>query len=230
MDKKYELVKEDSIKFEGRSLFRIKALKDFQTIDGCVIKVGDLGGYIQSENNLSQEGKAWVSDIACVSDNAKVFDNAYVFNNACVCDNAKVFDNAYVFNNAFVCENACVYDNAYVYGNACVCSNAGVYGNACVFDNVWVFGNAKVGNNAYICNDSDYICIKGLGDIHLTITFYKCKDNQIGVSYDCFTGTLDDFVIVLKKGKDNKYKKEYLAAIEMVKIHFDLDKNTSATI
>lgn len=38
-DTKYELIKDDSDIMEGRTLYRIKALKDF----GCV-KTDDLGG------------------------------------------------------------------------------------------------------------------------------------------------------------------------------------------
>ena len=42
MEKKYELVKEDSIEVGGSTLYRIKALRDFG-----IVKAGDLGGYIQ---------------------------------------------------------------------------------------------------------------------------------------------------------------------------------------
>lgn len=86
---KYELLKNDSNKINGRTLYRIKALKDF----GIVAK-GDLGGYIEKEENLSQSDEAWVSD------NARVSGNAWVSNNARVFDNAKIFDNAWVSGNA----------------------------------------------------------------------------------------------------------------------------------
>jgi len=45
--KKYELT-ENTITFLGNTLYQIRSLIDFDTI-----KVGDLGGYIQSETNLS---------------------------------------------------------------------------------------------------------------------------------------------------------------------------------
>ena len=66
--KKYELLKDDTKIMSGRTLYRIKALRDF----GNVTK-GDLGGYIESENNLSHCG------------NAMVYDNAMVYGNAMVC-------------------------------------------------------------------------------------------------------------------------------------------------
>lgn len=45
--------------------YRIRALKDFETLLGTV-HAGDLGGYIASEDNLSQEGACWVFDDAIV--------------------------------------------------------------------------------------------------------------------------------------------------------------------
>ena len=64
---KYEMLYEDKIKIGGHTLYRIKALKDFGNV-----KAGDLGGYIERKENLSQEGNCWVGDSARVFDNAKV--------------------------------------------------------------------------------------------------------------------------------------------------------------
>lgn len=64
-NKKFELVKEDTITVDGFKLYRIRALKDF-----FVIKEGELGGYVEAENNLSHEGYCWIYD------NAKVYDGA----------------------------------------------------------------------------------------------------------------------------------------------------------
>ena len=51
MEKKYELVKEDSIEVEGRTLYRIRALREFGDLENGVYYVdqGDLGGYIQKK-------------------------------------------------------------------------------------------------------------------------------------------------------------------------------------
>ena len=46
---------------QGVKLYRIEALKDFGDV-----KKGDLGGWAESEKNLSQHGNAWVSDNALV--------------------------------------------------------------------------------------------------------------------------------------------------------------------
>lgn len=66
MANKYELT-DDTIAVGGRTLRRIRALRDFGQI-----KAGELGGYVESENNLSHDGTAWVSGSALVCDNAWV--------------------------------------------------------------------------------------------------------------------------------------------------------------
>lgn len=50
MEKKYELT-EDTLEIDGHILHRIKALKDFGDV-----KKGDLGGFVEKESNLAQEG------------------------------------------------------------------------------------------------------------------------------------------------------------------------------
>lgn len=65
---------------DGRTLHRIRALKSF----GDVI-AGELGGWIESEKNLSHGGNAWVYGNAQVCGDAQVYGDAQVFGNAQVC-------------------------------------------------------------------------------------------------------------------------------------------------
>ncbi len=73
---KYEIIKTDTKQFGGRTLYRIKALAAI----GSSVAAGDLGGYVESEKNLSQYGTAWVSG------------NAWVYGDACVSGDALVQD------------------------------------------------------------------------------------------------------------------------------------------
>ena len=102
--KKYKLLQNKN----PQNLHQIQAIRNIPGI--CT--TGDLGGWIESEANLSQDGNAWVSG------------NAWVYGNA------RVSGNAWVYGNARVSGNARVYGNAWVYGNARVSGNAGVSGNA----------------------------------------------------------------------------------------------------
>ena len=73
MNKKYELLTDDTIEFFGRKLYRIKAKIDFGTVEA-----GELGGYIEKEENLSEDGNAWVYADAMVYGNARVSGDAEV--------------------------------------------------------------------------------------------------------------------------------------------------------
>ena len=189
--KKYRLTG-NHINIGNRILYQIEALKDFGDV-----KAGDLGGYIESKENLSQYDNAWVYGDAQVLGNAQVFDNARVYGNACVFDNARVygnacvFGNAQVFDNARVYGNACVFDNARVYGNACVFDNAEVYGNALVYDNAQVFGNARVFGDAQIKSARDYIVFKNWWSSGRYFTWTR-SNNMWKVG--CFYGTGEELI------------------------------------
>ena len=127
MGAKYELT-DETIEFNDRVLHRIRSLKSF----GNVTK-GDLGGYVESEDNLSQIGYAWIYGYAKIYDNAIVSGDAKVYDNAIVSGDAWIFDNAWIYDNAIVSGDAWVYDNARVYNDARICGGAHVYGDAKVY-------------------------------------------------------------------------------------------------
>lgn len=89
--KKFELTSEFNLNFFGRKFFRIKALVN---IERYGVKAGDLGGWVEKEDNLSQSGNAWVSS------NAKVYGNAKVSGDAVVYGNAEVSGDAWVSGDA----------------------------------------------------------------------------------------------------------------------------------
>lgn len=78
--KKFELTSETIVNALGVTLFRIKATVD---IDRFGVKKGDLGGFIEKEDNLY--GDAWVYGNAQVYGNAWVSGNAWVYGNADYC-------------------------------------------------------------------------------------------------------------------------------------------------
>ena len=96
MNKKYELTDETK-EIGGITLHRIRALRD---IPRYGVKSGYLGGWIETESNLSQDDDAWVSD------DARVYGDAWVYGNAWVYGDARVYGNALVNGNAEVSGNA----------------------------------------------------------------------------------------------------------------------------
>ena len=190
--KKYRLT-ENHIKIGGKILYQIEALKDFGDV-----KAGDLGGYIESEKNLSQDNDAWVygnaqvSGDARVDGNAQVSDNARVYGDAKVFGDAQVFGSAQVFGNAQVCGDAKVFGSAQVfgdaevYGDAKVFGDAKVYGDAKVFGDAQVFGSAQVFGNAEIKGKADYIVFKNWWSSGRYFTWTR-SNNMWKVG--CFFGT-----------------------------------------
>ena len=205
MNIKYRLTN-DSINLSSRILHRIQAVKDFSDV-----KAGDLGGYVETEENLSQVGNAWIYH------NAKVFDRAKVYDNVKIYDNARVFNKARIYNNAIVLNDAKVFDCAKVGGRAEVRDNALIFGNADVFDialvrdnarvfgDVCVFGIAKVGGNttltgnALVSNVVDYIVFKNFWSSGRYFTWTR-SNNMWKVG--CFYGTGEE--LIEKAYKDSK--------------------------
>ena len=152
-NKKYELVKEDSITVDGFTLFRIRALKDF-----FVVKAGELGGYIEHEGCLSHEGYAWVFDDAKVYNTGKVIENCRVSGNAVVTHGSKVIGFAGAGGNAVVTDfsivegEAKISDNALI-ENSTVSEHAKVRESAHVHSKAIVKGLSNIGGNANI-NDA----------------------------------------------------------------------------
>ncbi len=188
--RKYELIKDDTIIIktnngkgrinEERVLYRVRALIDIPEL--CV-RAGHLGGYIESENNLSQEGNCWVYM------GAMVFGDGYVSGNATVASHARVYGNAQVFENTRISNGAQIFGYAQVYGNAKIFGAAKIYGHAEIFEDSYIYSGYIHGYSKILGKTS----IKGLAEIvdgyltssndycaiHLfckVITMYKTED------------------------------------------------------
>ena len=172
---KYRLT-DEWIMFDGKKLYRIEALKDFSNV-----KKGDKGGFVESEDNLSQKGNCWIYHTAKVFDNAVICGNALISDNAVVCDNAGIHDSAAVYDDARVYGYAVVYgkagihnnvkvfgnarirgwasliDNVEVWDDASICGHAYIYGNANIYGNAHIYDDAVVGGNALVC-DTTIVC------------------------------------------------------------------------
>ena len=247
--KKYELT-DDSITFMGRKLFRIRAIRSFSNVaagylGGYVEKEENLShdgdAWIYNDARIFNDARiynnACIFCNACISGNAYIYGdarisgNAYIYGDARIFGNARVSDKAHISGNARICGNAYICSNARISGNAYIYGDARIFGNARVSDKAHISGNARICGNAYICSnarisgDADYLYLKGLGSENRNTTFFKCVDGHIHVSCGCFSGNLAEFETKVKKTHgDSKYAKEYLACIEVVKIHFKEEK------
>lgn len=169
---KYELTSE-TLQYAGHTLHRIKALRDFG-----IINTGELGGWIESEKNLSQVDNAWV------------YGDAMVYDDAIVSDNAWVYCNAKVYDNANVCGNAIIRDHARVFGNVLVSDNADIFNHAIICGYVEVRGNAEI-RNAKVYDNKDYIVFKNFWSSGRYFTWTRSNNKWCA---GCFYGTGEELI------------------------------------
>ena len=196
IEKKYELIPSNR---EG--FYRVKALRDFNDV-----KKGDIGGYVEGENNLSQDGNCWIYD------NAVVRGDAVVIGKAIVCDNARIRGNAIVRDNARVLVNARVFGNAIIQDNAVVRGDARIFDNVIVRDNVIIGGDAQICGDAIISSDRDYIVFKNWWSSGRYFTWTR-SNNMWTVG--CFYGTGEE--LIAKAYKDSEESgREYEKIVKYV--------------
>ena len=117
---KYILNENEVLEFLGRTLYRI------------VYKDGTKGGWLESYDNLSQEGDCKVLNEAKAYGDSQIYENAVISGNARiedsnVCGNSKVEGSAIILDSASVYENAVVSDNAVIIGEVNIHGNSKVY-------------------------------------------------------------------------------------------------------
>lgn len=140
-DKKYELT-DDTIRLQGTTLYRIRALIDIPAVG---VRAGDLGGWVEDESNLSHEGNCWVGDEARVRGGAKIYDNALVSGSAIVRGSkTEVYGDSYVLDNSLVMRGAKVYGSAKIKNGAVVAESVEAYGNALISGEVIISGKMKI--------------------------------------------------------------------------------------
>ena len=89
--------------------FRIRALRD---IPEHGVKAGDLGGFVQSERNLSQTGAAWIADVASATDRSHVGGDSLLSGNAKMTGDSRADGKSRIIDHANLSGCAIVTDNA----------------------------------------------------------------------------------------------------------------------
>ena len=169
-NKKYEIT--DIAHEKYPFLHRIRALQDI----GNDVKAGDLGGFVESESNLSfEEGDdAWIYDdaIACdrshvnkqaqLRDNAMIRNTAYISEGARMCGESRAEDDSYVrgaslTEQARICGNAMILVHQDTLCAPVIRGNANVYGK--IMGAIHITGNALVFSSEELRNDTKDLII-----------------------------------------------------------------------
>lgn len=101
---------------------------------------GELGGWLEIEANLSQEGDCWVKQ------------DGYVMGEARVCDDAVISGGAEIGDSAFICDKVEIKGPVGIGGKAKICDEAKVTGarRMAVFGSAQVISNSEIGEEAKV--------------------------------------------------------------------------------
>ena len=172
-DKKYEIELDDCIERDGKKLYRIRALAHFgepadpndpyPNLHKQMVHPGDLGGYIESEANLDQQGNSWVYDTSIVMGNARVQNNAVVGRNS------EILDNAIIAGHAIVDGGCIVRGNAFVCGDSVVLDRSTI-DDFCILDQSAAISHTQLKEKVYLGNRTWIAHSVLVGNIAITNT------------------------------------------------------------
>lgn len=189
--KKYKM-----IQCEG--FYRIKALRNFGDV-----KKGDIGGLIQSEDNLSHDGDCWIYD------DARCVGSGRLLGNAKAKERAKIY------------QDGRVYDDAVILGDAHICGSSRIYGTALICGRLKV-RYADIGLDAIVRNQFDYLVFKNWWGLDCWLTWTRSNDIW---RHGCFYGNTEQMVEHFYR-KSKKQGDEAVRLVEYVSrcAHFDLSE------
>lgn len=188
---KFELVKENTkIAYNSNNeeitLYQIRALRDFtcpfklnpdgEILDQTPVKKGDLGGYVQKEENLSHEGGCWIFEEAEVRDNGRVEGNARLAGRSLVRDNAVVKGYSCLAANAYVWGNAVLDGATQMKGLVSIGGNSRTNGYVSINGNSQVRGDSVLDGNIFLNGTVVVENVKLTGNVHLCGQCYVTFD------------------------------------------------------
>jgi carbonic anhydrase/acetyltransferase-like protein (isoleucine patch superfamily) len=184
MKKKYELVKPKKKHYDKRAEYRIRALID---IPERGVKVGDLGGWVEDEGNLSHQGTCWIYNNAMVVEWGGVQEDATVHQSAMVDGYAKIMGNATIGGGAIARGNSQLKGECLVEDCVVIDGNVVIDGHTRVQDRAHVRGDAILDDSTaehHLCINGDMRIVTGR---HSTRPLYICgSDLPITVNtWDC---------------------------------------------
>lgn len=212
-DRKYKILEDSFIIFNGKKLYRIQATENFSEI-----RKGDIGGYVESPINLAHRGYCWI------------YDDSIVCGNAHVCENAEVRDKSIVMGDVYIggyalVSNSDISDNAVLFECATFTNLDGnrernkVYGKARITSGWPIFGGG-----ADIASKKDFLHVENMGiSQDKSVLYYKSNKGNISVVYDGRVySSISEF--------SNALKKLYSNSIEVLTEFEHLNRLASARI
>ena len=211
-NKKYEILmdEENTIECEGHILHRIKALRDFNDV-----REGDIGGYVENENNLSHKGSCWIYDEAKAMDNSRMYDNSIICDYSTMYDNSTMHDNSIMHDNSLMFNNSIMFDNSSMHDNSIMYDNSEMYGDSTLKNKSRLYGKlvSSVDDFIEIQNPQGRLvtCVKKSNKILYNV---GCQDE---IDEETFIYRIEHENYGLE---ENPHRKYYYKIIEMAKLYF----------
>ena len=171
--KKYVLTDITKI-VDGKTLYRIKAVKDFNDV-----RAGDLGGYIQHEFNLSQRGNCWLYNESCAYDYSQVKDDAIMRDYSMICEQAVLRDKAYMNCHSKASGMALISDDSYLTDYAHITDFSQLHNNCNLGTRVTMFGKSSLQGSIAVRGDVTLAGATLTGDFYLRGNFTIKKSSDI---------------------------------------------------
>lgn len=191
--RKYQIIRDDEhkIEYEGKTLYRIQALRDVSTR----VKAGDMGGYIENYDNLSQVNECWVGGNAKVMGNARVVGDAIVNNEAIVKDNAVVKDNALIMDHSEISDDSVIGTDVIVCGISHIRGKSVIISTSYEDKNIRIMG-LDLNDHAWINSFKDFIMVHNVANKYDILAYHKAIPSPKDVNPEDFAKTLknEDFV------------------------------------
>lgn len=188
MEPKFQILKSDYIDFRHPTdkrqrivrLYRIISLRELSIPGNYNVALNEIGGYVESEANLSHDGNCWIANSAKVFDRAQITDDSLVKDDAAVFEDAMVKGNSIISNYARVRGNPEILDGiisdcADVKGSpkihyTAMRNSSAIYGKALV-------GHTNMHNGAMIHGDAvvEACTLLDVSEIRGSADVYNCK-------------------------------------------------------
>ena len=148
---KYKLTSDSKV-INGDTIYQIECETAFSDVN-----VGDLGGWVQSEANLSQDGNCWVYDNAYISGNANLSENACLYNQSRIIEDGKVSGDAVLKDTSTVCLNGNVSGITTLLKGSCISDNA-IIGGDNTLTNFTIGGDAVATQGIHLLDNTFWTC------------------------------------------------------------------------
>ena len=161
------------------------------------------------------------------------------FEDGCIFSDASIFDSGCIFGDSCSFGAFCTFGNYCEFGKQCYFAYAAVIGHYCtlqdqcqighksIFGHVCKFGKELVLESVgKIKEGNPFIIIDRIGPNEETIYFINEVDG-IGVRIQEYYGFIEGYEDKIKRRypeKDNKFRKQYMAAIKLAKVTFEDNK------